>query len=69
MGESIALKSMVRKTILPLRDGGAAVRKQCTSGSLRSLVESSPLGNELGVAASVRQVSNVCDLRLGEITR
>ena len=44
MGESIALKSPVRQTIVPLRDGGAAVRKRCTSGSRRSIVASSPLG-------------------------
>ena len=68
MGESIALKSPVRKTILPLRDGGAAVRKRCTSGSLWSLVESSPLGNWV-LLRPCGKLSNVCDLRLGEITR
>ena len=45
MRESIALKSLVRQTIVPLCDGGAAVRKRCTSGNLWLIVASSPVAD------------------------
>ena len=67
LGVGIALKSLVRTTIVGLSDGGAAVRELCTSGSRSSGVASSPVGSwVLPLPCGKR---TFCDLRLGEITR
>ena len=68
-GVGIALKSLVRRRSFASSDSDAAVLERCTSGSRSSRTGFVVSGRRLGVADSVRQATDFCDLRLGEITR